>query len=265
MKDDGRKNVENHRVVAHEEWLAARRELLAKEKELTRLRDELSAQRRQLPWEKVTTDYRFVTAEGREVSLAQLFDGKRQLVVYHAMFHPHKATAKTHWTQDAACKMCSFWMDNFNGVTAHLAARDVTILAASAAPADKIAAYRRRMGWSFPWVSTAGTTFNRDYAVGFSDEEVATKSATYNYEGGRSVAAEMPGVSVFYRDDAGHIFHTYSTYERGLDILNVAYQYLDLVPKGRDEGADANGVSWVRRHDEYEAPSSTIAALHATT
>ena len=253
MKNDGRAVVENHRVVAHEEWLAARKAFLAKEKEFTRLRDELSEQRRQLPWERVTADYRFTTAEGQATTLAQLFAGRSQLIVYHAMFHPHKATATTLWTQDAACKMCSFWMDNFNGITTHLAARDVTIIAASAAPADKIAAYRQRMGWSFSWVSTAAGSFNRDFGVAFTDEEAAQLSGTYNYtRGGGNKSVELPGISVFYRDAAGDIFHTYSTYGRGLDMLNGAYHYLDLVPKGRDEG-EGNGMSWVRRRDEYAA------------
>ncbi len=254
MKNDGRLVVENHRVVSHEEWLAARQALLAKEKELTRLRDELSALRRALPWERVTADYRFTTAEGQETTLAQLFAGRSQLVVYHAMFHPHKATAKTAWTQDAACKMCSFWMDHFDGITSHLAARDVTIIAASSAPADKIAAYRQRMGWRFPWISTAGGRFGHDFNVSFSDEEAAQSSGVYNYQrGGHFTSVELPGISVFYRDAAGHVFHTYSTYGRGLDMLNGAYHYLDLVPKGRDEGENGNGVSWVRRHDEYAA------------
>lgn len=247
---DGLAVVENHRVVSHEEWLAARTALLAKEKELTRLRDELNEQRRALPWERVTERYSFATTDG-EKTLAQLFAGKSQLVIYHAMFHPHKATSRTPWTEDAACPMCSFWMDNFNGITPHLAQRDVTILAASAAPVDKLAAYRRRMGWSFEWVSTVGTDFNAAYGVSLTDAEIAAQSGTYNYRrGGHHPIAELPGISVFYRDAGDQIFHTYSTYGRGLDMLNVAYHYLDLVPKGRDEG-DGNGSQWVRRRDEY--------------
>jgi predicted dithiol-disulfide oxidoreductase (DUF899 family) len=250
MNMDGIAVVKNHRVVSSEEWIAARKALLAKEKELTRLRDELNEQRRALPWERVSASYRFASERGTE-TLEQLFEGRSQLVVYHAMFHPHKANARTPWSEDAACPMCSFWMDNFNGVTAHLANRDVTIIAASKAPVDKIAAYRKRMGWSFKWVSSAENDFNADYGVSFTDEQVANKSGTYNYRpGGIFPIVEHPGISVFYRDPSGQIFHTYSTYGRGLDMLNVAYHYLDLVPKGRDEG-DGNGTGWVRRHDEY--------------
>lgn len=260
MKNDGMAAVKNHRVVSHEEWIAARTALLAKEKELTRLRDQLNEQRRALPWERVTKRYEFATAEGKE-TLEQLFEGRSQLVVYHAMFNPEKATPRTPWTEVAACAMCSFWMDNFNGIAAHLNHRDVTIIAASRAPVDKIAAYRKRMGWSFKWVSTAGTDFNADYAVSFSDEELATRSGTYNYQrGGRFALAELPGISVFYRDASGNVFHTYSTYGRGLDMLNLAYHYLDIVPKGRDEGEGGNGASWVRRRDEYDDARATAAA-----
>jgi predicted dithiol-disulfide oxidoreductase (DUF899 family) len=259
MKQDGIAVVTNHRVVAHEEWLASRKAFLAKEKELTRLRDELNEQRRALPWERVTKSYLFALPTAK-ATLEQLFAGRSQLVVYHAMFHPHKATARTPWTQNAACPMCSFWMDNFNGVTAHLNQRDVTIIAASRAPVAEIAAYRQRMGWSFTWASTAESDFNTDFGVSFTDEEVAARSGTYNYApGGQPPVAELPGISVFYRDPSGQIFHTYSTYGRGLDMLNVAYHYLDLVPKGRDEG-EGNGTSWVRRHDEYGNPPAVVAA-----
>jgi len=252
MNMDGIAVVENHKVASHEEWIAARRAFLAKEKELTRLRDELNEQRRALPWERVTRSHLLGTTDGPR-TLEQLFADRSQLVVYHAMFHPHKATPRTPWTQDAACAMCSFWMDNFNGITAHLNHRDVTIIAASKAPVDKLAAYRARMGWSFQWVSTAESDFNADYGVPFTDEEVAKLSGTYNYkQGGHYPIVEHPGISVFYRNPSGEIFHTYSTDGRGLDMLNVAYHYLDIVPKGRDEG-DGNGARWVRRHDEYDA------------
>ena len=259
MNMDGIAVVKNHQVVSHEDWLIARRSLLAREKELTRLRDELNEQRRALPWERVTRAYRFGTAAG-ERTLAQLFEGRSQLVVYHAMFHPNKATPRTSWTESAACSMCSFWMDHFNGITTHLAERDVTLIAASRAPVDAIAAYRQRMGWSFHWVSTAESDFNGDYGVSLTDEEVANLSGTYNYRsGGHHPISELPGISVFYRDAAGDLFHTYSTYGRGLDMLNVAYHYLDLVPKGRDEG-DGNGTQWVRRHDEYGTPRAAAGA-----
>ena len=258
MNMDGIAVVKNHRVVSPEEWIAARKALLAKEKELTRLRDELNEQRRALPWERVDKRYEFETEEGNR-SLAVLFDGRSQLVVYHAMYNPKKANARTPWTKEAACPMCSFWMDNFNGIATHLNARDVTIIAASRAPVDKIVAYRKRMGWSFPWVSTEQSDFNADYGVSFTDEEVANKSGTYNYKRGNIFpVVEHPGVSVFYRDPSGQIFHTYSTYGRGIDMLNVAYHYLDLVPKGRDEG-EGTGGSWVRRHDEYDARDNRIA------
>ncbi len=253
MNMDGIAVVKNHRVVTPEEWLAARKAFLTKEKELTRLRDELNEQRRALPWEPVAAKYVFGTSAGPK-TLEQLFEGRSQLVVYHAMFHPSKATARTPWTQDAACPLCSFWMDNFNGITAHLNHRDVTIIAASRGTVDKLEAYRKRMGWSFNWVSTADNDFNADYGVSFTDEEVATLGGTYNYRrGGNFPVSEHPGISVFYRDASGEVFHTYSTYGRGLDMLNVAYHYLDLVPKGRDEG-DGNGARWVRRRDEYGDP-----------
>jgi predicted dithiol-disulfide oxidoreductase (DUF899 family) len=240
--------------VSHEEWVAARTAFLAKEKELTRLRDELNEQRRALPWEPVTKTYAFEGPGGQE-SLEQLFDGRSQLVVYHAMFDPERATDRTPWTRDAACRGCSFWMDNFNGVTTHLSHRDVTLIAASRAPAEKIAAYRARMGWSFKWVSTGDGDFNFDYGVSFSDDDVAKRSGGYNY-GAPPSLSELPGISVFYKDPSGGVFHTYSTYARGLDMLNVAYHYLDIVPKGRDEGDGSQ--KWLRRRDEYGA-AKTVA------
>jgi predicted dithiol-disulfide oxidoreductase (DUF899 family) len=222
------------RVVEHDEWLAERTELLAKEKELSRLRDDLARQRRELPWERVDKDYIFTGADGQR-TLSDLFDGRSQLVVYHFMFEPA-------W--DAGCKSCSFWADNFDPNVVHLRARDVALVAVSIAPYAKLAAYRGRMGWSFPWYSSAGSEFNADYGVSFTDE------APYNY-GSQTVSnMEREGVSVFAQDPAGAVFHTYSTYARGIDLLNTAYNYLDLVPKGRDE--DGRPQSWVRRHDEYD-------------
>jgi predicted dithiol-disulfide oxidoreductase (DUF899 family) len=236
-----------HQVVAHEEWLAARKQLLADEKEFTRLRDQLSQRRRDLPWEAVEKEYVFEGAHG-PMTLAELFDGRGQLVVYHAMFDPATASPSTSWTEDAACQVCSFWADNFNGIVVHLNHRDVTLVAVSRAPYTKIAAYEQRMGWTFPWVSSGKNDFNFDYHVSFTAQEVA-EMADYNYTI-QGVGPELPGVSVFFKDAAGKIFHTYSTYARGLDMVNVAYHYLDLVPKGRDEGD--GGPSWIRRHDEYE-------------
>lgn len=240
-------DIMQHQVVSHDEWLAARKQLLAEEKEFTRLRDRLSQRRRDLPWEAVDKEYIFEGAHG-PMTLAELFDGRSQLVVYHAMFDPATASPSTSWTEDAACHTCSFWADNFNGVVAHLNHRDVTLVAVSRASYAKIAAYEQRMGWTFPWVSSGTSDFNFDYHVSFTAQEVAEK-ADYNYTL-QEVGPEQPGVSVFFKDAAGKIFHTYSTYARGLDMLNVAYHYLDVVPKGRDEGD--RGPSWIRRHDEYE-------------
>jgi predicted dithiol-disulfide oxidoreductase (DUF899 family) len=236
-----------HKVVSHEEWLAARKQLLAEEKEFTRLRDRLSQRRRDLPWEAVDKEYVFEGPNGRR-TLAELFDGRGQLVVYHAMFDPATASSSTSWTADAACHACSFWADNFNGIVVHLNHRDVTMVAVSRAPYEKIAAYEQRMGWTFPWYSSGKSDFNFDYKVSFTPEEVAAGKGDYNYTI-QAVGLEQPGVSVFAKDAAGRIFHTYSTYARGLDMVNVAYHYLDLVPKGRDEGD--RGGHWIRRHDEY--------------
>jgi predicted dithiol-disulfide oxidoreductase (DUF899 family) len=255
------KNGNDHEVVSHEEWIASRRAFLAKEKEFTRLRDELSEQRRALPWETVTKKYVFDGADGAE-TLEQLFGGRSQLVVYHAMFDPKTATARTPYTADAPCKMCSFWMDNFDRVVTHLEHRDVTLVAASRAPVEKLATYRRRMGWTFKWVSVGDGDFNRDFGVSLTEEEVIKNGGIYNYEPGKAYPVrELPGVSVFARDGSGQVFHTYSTYARGLDMLNVAYHYLDIVPKGRDEaGTMGGGMGWVQRRDEYR--DSKAAACH---
>ena len=228
-----------HKVVSHQDWMAARKTLLAKEKEFTRLRDALSQARRELPWEEVTTDYVFDGPDGRE-SLSDLFAGRSQLIVYHFMFGPD-------WS--AGCAHCSFWADNFNGIITHLNQRDVTMVAVSRAPYSKLAAYRERLGWTFKWLSSGQTTFNFDYLVSFTPEEVARKQALYNYVQQDPGGTEREGISVFVRDDSGQIFHAYSTYARGLDMVNTAYHYLDLVPKGRGEGT--RGPYWVRRHDEY--------------
>ena len=229
------------RIVSHEEWLAARKEFLAKEKEFTRLRDDLSRARRALPWERVEKAYAFDAAEGR-VSLADLFGGHHQLLVYHFMFGPD-------WNE--GCPSCSFWADNYNGVEVHLAHRDTALVAISRAPFAKLEAYRKRMGWSFRWVSSAPSDFNFDYRVSFAPEEVDPERLVCNFGTHRTYGTEMPGISVFYRDPEGQVFHTYSTYLRGIDMMNVAYQYLDLVPKGRDEAALSFSMAWVRYHDEY--------------
>ena len=228
-----------HEVVTDDEWLEARRKLLAKEKEFTRLRDELSRERRALPWKAVDKEYLFEGPDGK-LTLPQLFDGRSQLVVYHFMFGPD-------WP--AGCPHCSRWADSFDGVIVHLNQRDVTMIAVSRAPYPKLAAYRKRMGWSFKWVSSFGTDFNFDYHVSFTPEEMDRKRAFYNFALQDPEASEREGVSVFYRDPESRVFHTYSTYARGIDMLNADYQYLDLVPKGRDEGD--RGPYWVKRHDEY--------------
>jgi predicted dithiol-disulfide oxidoreductase (DUF899 family) len=248
MKNDGARIVKDHRVVSHEEWLAERKALLLQEKEFTHLRDQLNEQRRTLPWERVMKKYVFDGPKGKE-ALEELFDGRSQLVIYHAMWNPKTATAQTSWTEDAACPGCSFWADNFNGIIVHLNQRDVTLIAASRAPFAKIAAYQKRMGWTFKWVSSGDGDFNFDYGVSFTDEEMAKGRAQYNFTVQNPALSEREGVSVFYKDPSGQVFHTYSTYARGLDLLNVAYNYLDIVPKGRDEGD--RGLYWVRRHDEY--------------
>jgi predicted dithiol-disulfide oxidoreductase (DUF899 family) len=236
------------RVVGYDAWVEARTKHLAKEKEFTRLRDQLSRERRELPWELVTQEYVFEGERGAQ-ALGDLFDGRGQLVVYHAMFDPATAGPRTTWTTDAPCFSCSFWMDNFNGVTVHLIHRDVSMVAVWRAPYVAIAAYRERMGWSFPRYSSSGSDFNRDFHVSFSPEELASGKVEYDYHLDTFSLSEAPGASVFVKDDQGQVFHTYSTYARGLDMLNVAYHYMDFVSKGRDEGD--RGQSWVRRRDEY--------------
>jgi len=231
--------IEKHPVVSAESWLGARQALLAKEKEFTRLRDDLSRQRRELPWVKVEAPYVFEGPRGKE-TLAELFDGRSQLVVYHFMFGPDAA---------AGCPHCSFWADNFNDVIVHLNQRDVTMVAVSRASYDKLAAYQKRMGWSFKWLSSGKTSFNFDFHVSFTPEQLAEEKAFYNFALQNPGPSEREGVSVFYKDPSGTVFHTYSAYARGIDLLNTAYNFLDLVPKGRDEG-DRNQY-WVRRHDEY--------------
>jgi predicted dithiol-disulfide oxidoreductase (DUF899 family) len=241
--------MEAHKVVSHDEWVAARKKHLAKEKEFTRLRDQLSRERRELPWELVEKDYTFEGESGK-VSLHDMFGGRSQLVVYHAMFNPDTAGPNTSWTADAACFACTWWMDNFNGITVHLNHRDITMAAVSRAPYAKLAAYKKRMGWSFPWLSSLGSDFNFDYRVSFTDEELKAEKVDDNYRLTPWSLTEGPGISVFLKD-GGQIYHTYSTYARGLDMLNVAYHYMDLVPKGRDEG-DGGAAVWVRRRDEYQ-------------
>jgi predicted dithiol-disulfide oxidoreductase (DUF899 family) len=230
-----------HAIATHEEWLAARKQLLAEEKAFTHARDRLSAARHALPWEKVE-DYVFAGPRG-EVRLSQLFRGRSQLIVYHLMFHPD-------W--NAACKSCSFWADNFERIIVHLNARDTNLAAVSRAPVEKLEAFKQRMGWSFEWVS-CGTEggFNRDFGTVFTAEETKQPGANYNYDTVHFPMEDAPGLSVFAKDEAGALYHTYSTYSRGLDMLNVAYHYLDIVPKGRDENGLRPRMAWLRLRDEY--------------
>jgi predicted dithiol-disulfide oxidoreductase (DUF899 family) len=225
------------RIVSHEEWLKARKAFLAKEKEFTRARDDLARQRRELPWVKVEKPYTFDAAEGR-LTLADLFGGKGQLLVYHFMFGPD-------WTE--GCPSCSFWADNYNGVDIHLAHRDTALVAVSRAPLAKIDAYKTRMGWTFRWVSSAGSDFNFDYGASFKPGE---QGLQYNFGTIKPYGEETPGISVFRRADDGAIYHTYSTYARGLDVVNGTYHLLDLTSKGRDEDPE-HPMAWVKRHDRY--------------
>jgi len=229
-------------VVSHVEWLAARREFLAKEKEFTRLRDELSRQRRSLPWEKVEKRYQFDSNRGK-VTLADLFAGRSQLIVYHFMFGPG-------WSE--GCPSCSYLADHFDAMTIHLAHRDVTFAVVSRAPYAQIAAYKKRMGWRFHWVSSFGSDFNYDYHVSQTEAEKVSGKADYNYSVTTFPVEERPGASVFFKNANGDIFHTYSTYSRGLDILVGTYNFLDLAPKGRDEDGLKHSMAWVRHHDKYD-------------
>jgi predicted dithiol-disulfide oxidoreductase (DUF899 family) len=233
-------DVRTHQVVPHDQWLEARKAFLIKEKEFTRQRDELAQARRNLPWELVEKNYVFDSPDGK-VTLAQAFGQQSQLVVYHFMFAPD-------W--DAGCKSCSFWADNFNGISPHLRARDITFIAISRAPIDQLEAYKKRMGWSFQWLSSFGSDFNYDYNVSFTPQEQQKHEAAYNYGViDPEDMTDLVGISAFLKAEDGRTYHTYSTYSRGVDLLNGAYNYIDLTPKGRDEGG--NTQFWVRRHDEY--------------
>jgi predicted dithiol-disulfide oxidoreductase (DUF899 family) len=234
--------IEHPKVVSQAEWLAARKQLLKKEKELTRLHDALSQQRRELPWVKVDKEYVFDAADGKK-TLADLFEGRSQLIVYHFMFGPE-------WKE--GCPSCSFNMDHTDGALVHLAQRDVAFLAVSRAPLPKIEAFKKRMGWRFKWVSSFGNDFNHDFHVSFTKEEMAKGKVDYNYEMTEFPSEEAPGISVFYKDGTGDIFHTYSAYARGTEGVLNTYNYLDLVPKGRDEDGLAFTMSWVRHHDRYD-------------
>ena len=231
------------RIVSREDWLAARKWHLAREKELTKLRDQVMAERRDLPWVKIDKQYGFDTEQGRR-SLPDLFDGRSQLIVQHFMFAPD-------W--DAGCIGCSFGADHVDGANQHIANHDVSFVAVSRAPLAKLLAYKKRMGWRFPWVSSAGSDFNYDFNVSFTPEQLKTGKVFYNFDAIDTTMEELPGVSVFFKDDAGDVFHTYSSYGRGNEEVIGAYMLLDITPLGRNEtGPNGNLMDWVRRHDEYE-------------
>jgi predicted dithiol-disulfide oxidoreductase (DUF899 family) len=234
--------MEPHRIVSQDEWLAARKAHLAEEKAFSKARDALSKKRRELPWVKVDKTYVFDGPNGKE-TLADLFGGKSQLIVYHFMLGPD-------W--EAGCPSCSLLADHFDGTVAHLAQRDVTFLVVSRAPLPQIEKFKRRMGWHFKWVSSFGNDFNYDYHVSATPEEKASGKAMYNYEMTTFPSEERPGASVFYKNENGEIFHTYSSYGRGLDVLIGTYHMLDLAPKGRDEQSLAWPMAWVRHHDRYD-------------
>ena len=231
-----------HRVLTHDDWVDARKALLAKEKEFTRLRDALSRERRELPWERVEKSYVFEGPGGKE-ALSDLFDGRSQLSVYHFMYGPD-------WNE--GCKNCSLLADHFDPAINHLNNRDVSMVAVSKAPLPVLEAFKKRMGWTFKWLSSFGSDFNSDYDVSFSQEQIESGSTYYNYRRQGFPMTEAPGASVFYMDSEGDIFHTYSVYARGLDMFMTAYHYLDMVPNGRDEEDLSFSMEWVRLHDTYE-------------
>ncbi|MGP6088026.1 DUF899 domain-containing protein [Antarctobacter jejuensis] len=233
----------NTRPTPRADWLAARTALLAEEKALTRARDAIAERRRQMPRLRVEKDYRFHGPNGQE-TLADLFGPHSQLIVDHFMFGED-------WAE--GCPSCSFWADGFDGLDVHLAARDTGFVVVSAAPLDRLDAYKARMGWRFKWVSSHGTDFNRDMGVAFTPEEVAARQGNYNYRDAGFPATEAPGISTFEKDGDGTIWHSYSVFGRGLDALNPAYQLLDLTAKGRDEDALPHSMAWLRRRDQYES------------
>jgi predicted dithiol-disulfide oxidoreductase (DUF899 family) len=238
-----------HAIVSRDQWLAARKALLEREKELTRLGDQVARERRALPWVRMEKNYLFDTPDGRR-PLADLFDGRHQLLMQHFMLAPG-------WEQ--GCKSCSYMADHTDPTLVHLAERGVAFVAVSRAPLSEIERFRKRMGWQFKWVSSYGTDFNHDFGVSFTADEMARGEADYNF-GGKPPGEEMPGVSAFYKDDAGEVFHTYSTYGRGVEVMMHTYRLLDLTPVGRDEDSLDFTMAWVRHHDRYETAPATPAA-----
>jgi predicted dithiol-disulfide oxidoreductase (DUF899 family) len=241
--------ITQHPVVSRDEWIVARKQHLAKERELTHLRDSLSAERRALPWVRVDKNYVFDTTEGK-ATLADLFDGRSQLLVYHFMLSP---------TSDHICEGCSFISDHVDAARMHFEYNDLSFVAISRAQIDKIESVKKRMGWQFKWVSSYGNDFNYDYHVSFTKEQIAKGKTDYNYGTTDYTDEDLPGVSVFYKDEAGNVFHTYSSYARGGDVLLGAYNFLDLTPKGRNE---ISMMDWVRLHDEYDSVEAAEPFCH---
>ena len=235
------RGIENRKVVSQKEWLVARKELLVEEKKFSKLHDELNLQRRKLPWVKIEKEYVFDGPTGK-VTFADLFCGKSQVLIYHFMFGPG-------WKE--GCSHCSFWADHFDSVNIHIGQRDTTFAVISRAPLTEIERFKTRMGWRFQWVSSYGGDFNADSHVSFTEEEMAQGKVNYNYTMQEFPSAEAPGLSVFYKDADGVVFHTYSTYGRGVELLMGTYRILDLVPKGRDEDHLGFAMEWVRHHDRY--------------
>jgi predicted dithiol-disulfide oxidoreductase (DUF899 family) len=244
--------MQPHKIVSQQEWIDARKALLAREKEFTHARERLAEDRRALPWVRIEKPYLFDSADGRK-TLADLFKGRPQLVVQHFMFAPD-------WNE--GCKSCSFWADGFERMIPHLAARDTTLVAISRAPLAKLAAFRKRMGWTFDWVSSAPGDFNFDFAVSFTPDQVKSGAKVYNFGTSGFGTEEAPGISAFYRDDAGDIFHTYSCFARGLDMMNAAYHYLDLTPRGRHEEGLPYPMDWVRLRDQYQPSPDQASCCH---
>lgn len=231
-----------NQIVDRETWLEARKALLEEEKAFSKARDSLTQKRQALPWVQINEDYIFMGRSG-EVSLVDLFQGRSQLIVSQFMFHPD-------W--DDGCKSCSFWADGYDPMVTHLNARDISLAVVSRAPIETLEAYRKRMGWRFQWVSSENSSFSYDFGTSFTPEDVKGGGGIYNYCDGAGRMEDLPGFSVFYQDDSGGIFHTYSCYARGTDMLNAAYQLMDIAPKGRDEAELPYTMAWLERHDEYK-------------
>jgi predicted dithiol-disulfide oxidoreductase (DUF899 family) len=244
--------MQPQKIVSRQEWVEARKTLLAREKEFTRTRDRLNEERRALPWVRVDKSYAFDGPDGRK-TLADLFKGREQLLVQHFMFAPE-------WTE--GCKSCSFWADGFERMIPHLAARDTTLVAVSRAPLAKLESFKQRMGWTFDWYSSAPSDFNHDYAVSFTPDQIKSGAKIYNFGTSGFGVEEAPGISVFYRDAAGSVFHTYSCFARGLDMMNAAYHYLDLTPLGRHEEGLPYPMDWVRLRDQYRPQGAAADCCH---